>query len=179
MTRKDFYVYLYLREDKTPYYVGKGSGRRDKEKHACPVPNNPNNLIRVATHLTERGAWNLEKQLISYYGRESEGGLLVNKSSGGAGGSRWTQTEESKLKRSKSHLLLKRVRTQAERDSISKTRKGITPHNKGVRGVYHFKPCVYRGEQFKSVSEASRRFGVSVTAVSKACKKRQASSYYV
>ena len=175
---KKFYVYAYLREDGTPYYVGKGSGRRDRERHTCPVPTNPNLSIRVATNLTERGAWDLEKQLISFYGRESDGGLLVNKSSGGAGGSGWTQSKESNKKRSQSHLALKRKVTPEAKEKHSALMKGRTPHNKGVKGAYHFRPCVYRGEQFRSVSEAAERFGVSVSSVCKACKKKQARSYY-
>ena len=177
--RQDFYVYLYLREDSTPYYVGKGSGYRDRSKHTCPVPTNPNKLIRVATNLTEKGALDLEEQLISFYGRESEGGLLVNKSTGGCSGSGWKQTEESNNKRRKTHLSKNRKVPEEQKALQSTLMKGCVPHNKGVRGVYHFTPCVYRGEQFRSVSEAARRFGVTVTSVSKACRLGHASSYYL
>ena len=176
---KKFYVYLYLREDGSPYYVGKGSGRRDKERHSCGVPANPNQLMRVATNLTEAGAWKLEKQLISFYGRESEGGSLVNKSSGGAGGSGWKQTPESNKKRSEAQLSLKRKVSEKQKASQSFLMKGCIPHNKGVRGVIHYRPCVYRGERFASVSVAADKFGVSVSYVCKVCRKKLRDSYYL
>lgn len=80
-----YYVYMYLREDFTPYYVGKGKNRRYKEKHNVPIP--PLDRIRfVQTELTNEEAIILEKQLISEYGRKDLGtGILRNLTNGGEG----------------------------------------------------------------------------------------------
>ena len=42
-----FYTYAYLREDKTPYYIGKGKGRRAfvKQKKEIPRPKNIDRII--------------------------------------------------------------------------------------------------------------------------------------
>jgi len=45
----DYYVYEYLREDGSPYYVGKGRCGRHKERHNVPIP--PEDRIKVAMHV--------------------------------------------------------------------------------------------------------------------------------
>ncbi len=80
----NYYVYVYLREDGTPYYVGKGKDNRWKQKsHSVEVP-----LIeRVIFHLKnidEETALNEEIKLISQWGRLNNGtGILENKTDGG------------------------------------------------------------------------------------------------
>jgi hypothetical protein len=55
----EHYVYAYLREDGTPYYIGKGIANRCKEKHNVPIP--PNNRIEfIKTQLTDQEAIQLE-----------------------------------------------------------------------------------------------------------------------
>ena len=80
-----YYVYEYLREDMTPYYVGKGCNNRWQEKHNVPIP--PKERVRfVAENLSEQDAFDLEIELIAKYGLKSEGGILVNMTYGGEGG---------------------------------------------------------------------------------------------
>ena len=80
-----YYVYEYLREDGTPYYVGKGKGDRWRDSHSVVVP--PKERVRfVEENLTESEAFKLEEHLILKYGRLDLGtGILRNLTSGGEG----------------------------------------------------------------------------------------------
>jgi hypothetical protein len=80
-----FYSYLWLRRDTTPYYVGKGSGRRafihaDHGVH-CPADDS---RILVFFHETEAEAFESEKNFIRWFGRKDLGtGCLRNLTDGG------------------------------------------------------------------------------------------------
>ena len=80
-----FYTYLWLREDGTPYYVGKGSGRRSYEKHGhrCAPPEDRSRIL-VQEFPDETMAFLAEKFLIAAYGRKDIGtGCLWNLTDGG------------------------------------------------------------------------------------------------
>jgi hypothetical protein len=83
-----YYVYQYIRKDGTPYYIGKGSGRRAYvSQRTIPRPTNINRIQIVAQHLSEPEAFLLESKLIAIYGRVDLGnGILHNKTDGGDGG---------------------------------------------------------------------------------------------
>jgi hypothetical protein len=80
-----YYVYEYLRADGTPYYVGKGQGKRWRNPHTVAIP--PKERIKfVAEGLDEQTAFKLEEELILKYGRKDLGtGILRNQTSGGEG----------------------------------------------------------------------------------------------
>lgn len=85
-----YYVYQYLRDDATPYYIGKGKHNRAWVSHrrsngAELKPSDPNRICIIQENLTEEEAFNLEVVLIAKYGLKSEGGLLVNLLYGGQG----------------------------------------------------------------------------------------------
>ena len=78
-----FYTYLWLREDGTPYYVGKGTGRRAYTTHRVGK-HPPKEQVILQEFLIEKDALFAERFLIEYYGREDLGrGRLLNLSDGG------------------------------------------------------------------------------------------------
>ena len=95
-----YYVYAYVREDGTPYYIGKGKGNRAFYKHRkIPVPNDKLRIIFIFQDLMEQDALNLECQLIKYHGRKNNNtGILRNLTDGGEGCSGAIRTEETLLK---------------------------------------------------------------------------------
>ena len=99
MIDNKFYVYLYLREDETPYYVGKGKDNRafTKKGRSVHLPLDKTKIIFYSKNLTEDEAF--EKELIKKYGRKDNGtGILRNLTDGGDGVSGAIVTDETKIK---------------------------------------------------------------------------------
>lgn len=89
--RSDFYTYAWLRQDGTPYYIGKGTGnrayrshRRGENKMSAP---SRERVLFLKQNITEFDAYKHEMYMISHYGCKSEGGILINMTNGGEGSS--------------------------------------------------------------------------------------------
>jgi len=102
---KKYYVYAYLREDGTPYYIGKGCGRRAYQKSKrhkfVKVPDDKDRIVFISENLTEEDALSEEKRIISHYGRKINGGILINISVGGESRGRpagWKHDAETRKK---------------------------------------------------------------------------------
>lgn len=81
----EFYTYIWYRQDRTPYYVGKGTGKRGyySSAHNVHAPKD-RSLIEVIHVFGEQSALNLERALIAELGRKDNGtGILRNLTDGG------------------------------------------------------------------------------------------------
>jgi hypothetical protein len=87
----NFYVYAYVREDGTPYYIGKGKERRAWEQHrvngkGVHTPKDYKRIVLLREELSEEDAFHLETELIAKHGRKDLGtGILENRTNGGEG----------------------------------------------------------------------------------------------
>lgn len=121
-----YYVYEYLREDNTPYYIGKGCRDRAFKKQGHTVPLPPKNRIRfIAENLTEPQAKELEIKLIAKYGRKDLGtGILRNLTNGGEGSSGRVATDSMKQKIKEARA--KQIISEQTREKMRQTRTGMT-----------------------------------------------------
>jgi hypothetical protein len=106
---KQYYVYLHCKPDLTPFYVGKGSGRRSSivvsgrrnlhHKNIVAKYGEENIVIMVFNKDSEESALRSEKRFIKMF---TEAGFeLANYSTGGesgATGAHWKLSEETKRK---------------------------------------------------------------------------------
>lgn len=100
-----YYVYAYLREDYTPYYIGKGKDKRAwHNNHLMNLPSDRSRIIILHDNLSEIYAFILERYYIKWFGRKDNNtGILRNKTDGGEGSSGLYYTTEIKHRMSESH----------------------------------------------------------------------------
>ena len=130
----DFYTYAYLREDKTPYYIGKGSWRRiyENKGRPCGRPKDISRVIFLKQNLTEEEAFRHEIYMIAVFGRIDLGtGILRNMSDGGEGASGMVHSEEIRKKISESTRKGNASMTPEQRSERSrKAQASMTPEQR-------------------------------------------------
>jgi hypothetical protein len=97
-----YYCYAYLREDGTPYYIGKGKGQRAYLKHPRANgldlrPKDKNRIVILKEFEDEFSAYQYEMEMIEKYGRKCDGtGILRNMTIGGEGNKSIFKTYEER-----------------------------------------------------------------------------------
>jgi hypothetical protein len=137
-----FYTYAYLRDDRTPYYIGKGCYKRiySKKGKPCGVPKDKSRIVFLKQNLTEEEAFRHEKYMIAVFGRKNLGtGILHNRTDGGDGCSGHIVTDKTKeklklanigkkhsekSKRKMSELAKLRTHTEETKRKIGESSKG-------------------------------------------------------
>lgn len=159
--KNDFYTYAYLREDGTPYYIGKGRGKRAfvrGDRRVFP-PSNSDRILFLKTNLTEQEAFQHEIYMIAVLGRKDLGtGILWNFTDGGDGVSGLVQSEEAKEKMrvSKTGQNLSENHKQKIRESLNKSPAYKEAKYRPVLGTRPDGEVFY----FDSITEATKTTGV-------------------
>ena len=181
----EFYSYLWLREDGTPYYVGKGTGKRAfvRGSHHLHPPKDKS-LILICPQDSEAGAIESERNIIALLGRKDLGtGCLRNFTDGGDGVSGLKHTDDAKRRMSVGHKgrpsWNKGVSPSEETRAIWRLqRKG---QNKGVHRPAHVLVALHSPESIaksaaakigqKRSADAKQR--MSVAAFAREARKRE------
>jgi hypothetical protein len=122
-----YYTYAYLREDRTPYYIGKGQGNRAyrRSKKRINPPKDKSRIIILKQNITEEEAFKHEIYMIAVFGRKDLGtGILHNRTDGGEGGSGAIVSEETRRKLSEAGK--SRIFSEETRRKLSEASKGRT-----------------------------------------------------
>jgi hypothetical protein len=198
---KNYYVYMYLREDGTPYYIGKGKHRRAWVNTGRTI-NRPQDESRIEIHtdnLTEDEALSLEIELIAEYGRKDNGtGILRNLTDGGDGvsglrhneetkrkiseaGTNRQHTEETRRKMSKSHK--GKVMSQDARRKMSEFHRGKTlseSHREKIGDANKKRPCRDgSGVEYESIKEAADAHGIKYQTARARCGRNTRGWSYI
>ena len=150
---EEYYVYAYLRDDGTPYYIGKGRDVRAyyRTKYELIVLPPVDKILIILQNLTEEQAFSNEKDYIAWYGRlDINTGTLENRTDGGEGISGYKHTKET-IEKLRQHSTgryhseetkekcrignIGKTRSEEHKKRISEAKKGIgigrVPWNKG------------------------------------------------
>jgi hypothetical protein len=152
-----YYTYAYLREDKTPYYIGKGTGNRacvsHKRKNGADFRPKLESQILILKHFgCEKEAYKHEKYLIFLYGLKINNGLLINMTSGGDGGGhiKYSDDERKEAYYKKYKERLERYRER--RLELERIRK------RENREYYNKKAVEYRKKNKEKYSEYIKEY---------------------
>ena len=117
----EYYTYAYLREDGTPYYIGKGRNNRAYNGDCKSVKVPPKNrILFLKMGLTEEDAFKHEIYMINILGRKDIGtGILRNLTDGGEGfSSRQMTIFWEKRRKRKLELEMKKWRKEYDKGAI-------------------------------------------------------------
>jgi hypothetical protein len=159
-----YYTYAYLREDRTPYYIGKGQGNRAyrRSKKDIKPPKDKSRIIFLKQNLTEEEAFRHEIYMIAVFGRIDLGtGILYNRTDGGDGTSGRVPSEETRRKigeaqKGNTNMLGKTLSEEAKR-KLSEVNKGKTLSEEHKRKLSEVNKGKTLSEEHKrKLSEASK-----------------------
>lgn len=164
----DYYVYAYLREDGTPYYIGKGKDKRawSKQKNIS-LPLNKNNIVLIEQGLSEIWALIRERYYIRWFGRKDKGtGILRNLTDGGDGTSGYKFSEEQKIKyrRGENSPLYGKKFTEEHKQKLREAKLGTKQspetrkkRSEALKGKNTGDKCVFNRPEIRKLIIESKR----------------------
>ena len=161
----DFYTYAYLREDRTPYYIGKGRGNRAylKKREGAKPPKDVSRILLLKQNLSEEEAFRHEIYMIAVFGRKDlNTGILRNRTNGGDGSSGAVVSKETREKIGAYQKSRKRSPiTEEQKQKIRAAKKGkkypkISAAKKGLPSPNKDKPMSDETKQKISQSKKGK-----------------------
>ncbi len=175
----EYYTYAYLREDGTPYYIGKGKGNRIYRNNGrgCKKPKDKSKIIFLKQNLTEEDAFRHEIYMITIFGRKNlETGILHNRTDGGEGSSGATRSLELRNKISKS--LKGRIVSEETKRKLSEISKGRIVSEETKRKLSQInKGKVISEETKRKMSESRKNRVVTKEAREKISKSKKGRAF--
>jgi hypothetical protein len=156
-----YYIYSYLREDNSPYYIGKGKEQRayTKGRNEVRPPKDKSRVRILKDNITEQEAFEVEKLYILMFGRKDNGtGILRNKTDGGEGPSGAVRSAETRRKMSeaqKGRIVPREVAERHSRILRAKNMKHSEEHKKYLSEKLKGRKCTE--EHKRKVSEAKAK----------------------
>ena len=140
-----YYVYFWVREKRTPYYVGKGSGKRINQRHKfsggkfLPLPPLDRRVI-VKYFNDEEECFLFEEWLIEFYGRKLDGGILNNQCKGGGGYTRGKNFDRKKYNEKNKEKITARQKRYREnnKEKLNEQKKEYYHKRKEELGSYWY-----------------------------------------
>lgn len=121
----EFYTYLWLREDDSPYYVGKGTKRRAFSSSKGHRPPKDHSRVVLQYWIDEPTAFAYEMYLIDFWGRKDlDTGILRNLTDGGEGSSGCKASVTARENMSKAQT--GRIKSEKHRKALSASLQGNT-----------------------------------------------------
>jgi len=151
-----YYTYAYLREDRTPYYIGKGKGNRayKRGRGGIKPPKDKSRILILKNNLTEEESFKHEVYMIAVFGRKDLGtGILHNRTNGGDGASGTVVSNETRKKLSEAN----KNPSEETRRKMSESHKGKTLSKESKRKMSESSKGKTHSEETKiKMSEARK-----------------------
>ena len=151
----EYYTYAYLRVDRTPYYIGKGSERRIySTNRKFKPPKDKSRIIFLKKNLTEAEAFRHEVYMITVFGRKDLGtGILHNRTDGGEGTSGISEETRKKL----SELRVGEKNPNYGKEISEKQKQKISEANKGKIHSKEHREKIKEATKGQTRSEETKR----------------------
>jgi hypothetical protein len=154
---KNHYTYAYLRLDGTPYYIGRGKGRRAFSKNHTVPPPPKERVLFLKTGLTFAESVQHEIYMIAIFGRKNNGtGILRNLTDGGDGTPGFKFSEEQLQHRRE--VQTGRQAPETHRQSISEGMKRLWANGHSNNASKAPRPTVAGEKNYRSkITDDERR----------------------